>query len=99
MIGKVTAYSVEKKDVFEPLIDKGPYRLNHVVIEPGKFFPKHPTDAEVTIIVVSGQLTISLGDEDPVVFVRGQVIEAPKGVESVLGNASEEYTEVFVIKS
>lgn len=98
MIETTKQYTLGDTDVFEALVEKESFRLNHAIIEPGKFFPKHPTDANVIIIVIRGELSITLGDQEPAIYKKGQVIQAPKGVESILGNGSETYTEVFVIK-
>ena len=99
MIENVKQYTTETQDIFEEILDKGPYRLNHVIVEPGKMFPAHPTDAWVTIIVIKGILTLKLEEQEPAYYKAGQVIEVPKATMSELGNTSEGYTEVFVIKS
>jgi len=92
-------YSTVKEDLFENIIDDKNIMLNHVLIESGKAFPKHPTDAHVYIIVISGELTITLNNEGPKVFLKGDVVEVKKGIESILGNYSKDFTEVFVIKA
>lgn len=99
MLENVVTYTVGSQAVFEELIKKDGYELNHVLIEPGQMFPKHPTDANVTIIIVEGELSLQLSDQDRNSFVKGQVIEIPKGTESSLGNQSDDMTEVFVIKT
>lgn len=99
MIENVLCYTIDERDIFEEVLDKGGYRLNHVIIEPGKIFPAHPTDAEVTIIITKGILTLKLAAQETAYYHKGQVVEVPKGTLSELGNTSEAYTEVFVIKS
>ncbi len=99
MIEKHHEYAFKAEEVFEEILDKKCYKLNHVVIKPGHMFPKHPTEADVTIVVVEGILTLKLAEQTPVHYSKGSVIEVPKGVPSELGNSSEERTEVFVIKS
>lgn len=99
MIENVLGYTTETKDIFEEILDKGVYRLNHVIIEPGKIFPAHPTDAQVTIIVIKGILTLKLEEQDRAYYEEGHVVEVPKATLSELGNTSQGYTEVFVIKS
>ena len=72
--------------------------MNHVIMPPGKVFPKHPTDAHVYITVLRGELTISLEDEVPIRLKRGQVGNVPKGVMSSLSNVREEVVELIVLK-
>ena len=96
---KVREFALSADDIFEELVEKDGYRLNHVIIKPGKIFPTHPTDANITIIIVDGILTLKLEEQDPCHYNKGQIIEIAKGVSSELGNTSEARTEVFVIKS
>ncbi len=91
-------YTTEKKDLFENIIHDERIMLNHVIIESGKLFPKHPTDAHVYITVISGELSITLGDKSVNKYYKGDVVEVEKGVESILGNTSDDFTEVFVVK-
>lgn len=99
MIEEVHRYAIDAEDIFEELIEKDGYKLNHAIIKPGKMFPKHPTDAQVTIIIIDGILTLKLGEQKAGYYTKGQVVEVQKGISSELGNTSEERTEVFVIKS
>lgn len=98
MIEKVYQYTLEAQDLFEPIIEREDMRLNHVIVKPGKFFPKHPTDAKVCIIIIKGALDITLDQQEKKTYVAGQVIEVPQGVPSVLGNGSSEPLELFVVK-
>lgn len=98
MLSRLFNYTTEEKDLFENILKDENIMLNHVIIESGKFFPRHPTDAHVYIIVIKGQLSITLGDEAKQTFKKGDVIEVEKGIDSVLGNGSDGFTECFVIK-
>jgi len=98
MIEKVNKYTTNANDIFEHVIKEDSFELNHVVIEPGKFFPKHPTDADVSIIIVRGELSITLGNQDKKHYYKGTVLSVEKGIDSILGNGSKEPLELFVIK-
>lgn len=98
MIEKVHSYSIDATDLLESIIEQEDFRLNHVVVPPGKFFPKHPTDAKVCIIIVEGQLDITLDDQEKRTYKKGQIVEVPKGIPSILGNGSDSRVELFVIK-
>lgn len=98
MIEKVYAYTKEASDLLENIIERDDMRLNHVVVPPGKYFPKHPTDAEVCIIIIKGELDMTLADQEKKIYAMGQVVEVPKGTPSILGNGSQEPVELFVIK-
>lgn len=98
MIEKLFKYSLTDKDLFENIISDDNLKLNHVVIESGKIFPRHKTDAEVYIIILKGELSIEIGDQDEKRFGVGDVINIPFGIDSTLGNKGDEITEVFVVK-
>jgi len=99
MIEKILKYTVNGDEIFEELVSKDGYRLNHVLIPSGKIFPGHPIDANVTILVVCGILTLKLEGQDRNYYGKGSVVEIPIGIFSELGNTGQETTEVFVIKS
>lgn len=95
---EVFKYTTLKEDLFENILTDENLMLNHVVIEPGKVFPKHPTDAIVYIIIMQGKLYLTVEDGEEKVYHAGEVVHVNKGIETILGNKGEEYTEVFVIK-
>lgn len=99
MLEKVHNITVDTDDVFEELIKKDGYELNHVIVKPGKMFPAHPTDANVTIIVVQGELSLKLGNQELMTYKKGTVVEVEKGTMSSLGNGSGKILELFVIKT
>lgn len=98
MIEKVLSFTVESGDIFEHIIKEEDFEFNHVVIKPEFSFPPHPTDADVIITVVKGELTVVLEDQEAHVYESGQVIRVDQGVMSTLSNQSELPCEVFVIK-
>lgn len=98
MIESIIKYNTNVSDLFEHIIKEDDFELNHVIVEPGKIFPKHPTDANIIVIIVKGELSITLGEQEQHTYSRGDVVTAPLGIESELGNQSDSFTELFVIK-
>lgn len=94
----IYSYSLTDQETLENVFDRGDCLMNHVIMPPGKVFPKHPTDAHVYITVLRGELTISLEDEAPIQLKRGQVGNVPKGIMSSLSNVSEDVVELIVLK-
>ena len=91
-------FSLTDKEVLENVFKKEDILMNHVVIEPGKIFPKHPTDAEVFAIVLKGELSVTVEDMEMQTFNFGQVVNIAKGTMSELGNRSDALVELLVIK-
>lgn len=84
-------------DLFENLIDDMNLMMNHVIIPPGKVFPKHDTDAMVYLIVNKGTLYACIdGVEDYI--SEGTVVKIPYKSSSELGNKTDESVELFVTK-
>jgi len=92
-------YALGDGEVFENVFKEDDLLMNHVVIPPGKFFEKHPTDANVHIVILRGILTVAAGEGQRESYGKGCVIHIPKGTLSELGNGSEESIELMVIKS
>lgn len=94
----IYAYTLTDQETLENVFDRGDCLMNHVIMPPGKVFPKHPTDAHVYITVLRGELTIVLEDEAPIQLKRGQVGNVPKGVMSSLSNVTDDVVELIVLK-
>lgn len=93
---KITA-DREADDLFENLIDDMNLMMNHVIIPPGKVFPKHDTDAMVYLIVNKGTLYASIdGIENNI--TEGTVVKIPYKCSSELGNKTDESVELYVTK-
>jgi len=91
-------YTLTDEETFETIFNQDNCIMNHVVMPKGKVFPKHPTDAQVFITVLRGELTVVLEEDAPIRLTRGQVANVPQGVESSLGNLSDDVVELMVLK-
>lgn len=72
--------------------------MNHVVVPPGKVFPKHPTDAIVYALIIRGELSVAIENHAAKTFRAGQLVNIPKGVDTELGNRGDQPLELFVVK-
>lgn len=99
MMLTVLHYTKTNEETFENVFTAENMLMNHVVIPPGKFFPKHPTDAQVTIVILRGELSVSIGDDARASYSTGCVLRIAKGSPSELGNAGPEPTELLVTKT
>lgn len=95
---KIYAYTQTEKEIFENVFKEDELLLNHVVVPPGKVFPKHPTDAQVYVLITKGELSLAVENSPVKVFGVGQVVHIPKHVDSELGNRGVTPLELFVIK-
>ena len=95
---KVYNYTRTEEEIFENIFKDDKLLMNHVVVPPGKVFPKHPTDAIVYVLITEGELSIAIEDNEPKTFKAGQLVNIPKGVNSELANRGESLLELFVVK-
>ncbi len=95
---KVYHYTITDQEIFENIFKDEQLLMNHVIVLPGKVFPKHPTDAIVYILITQGELSVTIENNAPKTYKAGQVVNIPKGVSSELGNRGDEALELFVIK-
>lgn len=95
---KVYKYTVTDEDTFENIFTEEKFLMNHAVVPAKKVFPKHPTDANVYALVVRGELSLTLEDNDTKVYGPGTLVNILKGITSELGNKGDEVLELFVLK-
>lgn len=95
---KIYSFSLTDQETFENIFTDEKILMNHVVVPPGKVFPKHPTDATVYALIVKGELSVITEDEAQEIYRAGSLVNIPKGVNTELGNKSNEILELFVVK-
>ena len=76
---KVYPYTITDQEIFENVFKDEKLLMNHVIVPPGKVFPKHPTDAIVYILIVRGELSLAVENSEPETFKVGQLANIPKG--------------------
>lgn len=95
---KVYQYTLTDQEIIENFFKDPKLLMNHVVVPPGKVFPKHPTDAIVYALIIRGELNVGIENNAAKTFGVGQLVKIPKGVNSEIGNWGDEPLELFVVK-
>ncbi|GAB1477056.1 hypothetical protein MASR2M70_18920 [Bacillota bacterium] len=95
---KIYQYTITDQETFENIFKDEKLLMNHVIVPPGKMFPKHPTDAIVYALITKGELSVTIEDKETKTFKAGQLVNIPKGANTELGNRSSEIVELFVVK-
>lgn len=99
MIEKSYAYATDDGKHVEKLIDDDPVMINHIVLPKGEFIPEHHANSHVHMIVVRGNLTLELGEQEPHVYRRGAIVNIPFNTFMKVRNDHEEVLEFFVVKT
>jgi len=99
MIEKTYNYAVSDTKHIEKLIDDDPVMINHMILAKDDFVPDHHANSHVHMIIVRGQLTLKLDDQDSHTYAKGTIVNIPYNTFMKVRNEHEEVCEFFVIKS
>jgi mannose-6-phosphate isomerase-like protein (cupin superfamily) len=85
--------------LFETLVDHGEVMINHVVVPALGGFEAHPTDSNVYIQVLRGQISLTFADGSLQKLGGGQIIEIPYRTMLKIDNQESLPLELIVIKA
>ncbi len=99
MVEKNIKYQLEDKSVVERLVDFKDVSIAHAILESGEKFPAHNSNAKVQIIIVKGELSIKLEEQEVHKYQKGSILEVPFDTFMELSNEGNESMEFFAIKA
>ncbi|KUO74687.1 MAG: hypothetical protein APF77_03620 [Clostridia bacterium BRH_c25] len=85
--------------VIEKIIDDDNVVINHMLLMKDTGLPEHYSNSNVYMIIISGQMTIKLNDDEPKVYTKGSILNIPFNTKMNVNNYSEELLEFFVVKA
>ncbi len=99
MLEKVYSYATSDIKNIERLIDDEPVLINHMVLPKGEGLPEHYSNSNVYMIIVRGNMTIGLDDQEPHLYSAGQIINIPYNIKMNVKNFHDDVLEFFVVKA
>lgn len=99
MLEKNYTYSIEDTKNVEKLIDDDNTMINHMVFPKDNGLPEHYANSNVYMIVVRGNLTLQLDEQEPHKYSKGKIINIPYKTKMNVNNFDDDVLELFVIKS
>ena len=99
MIEKLYNYELRDKDIVERLIDTKDVSIAHAIVKKGERFPAHNSDAVVRLIIIRGELSIKLENQEVHLYSKGSILEIPYNMKMELSNEGEKSLEFFAIKA
>jgi quercetin dioxygenase-like cupin family protein len=107
LINKEVQQMVENKFEFtktdtkliERIIEDDNVGINHMVLPKGDALPEHYSNSNVYMIVVRGQVSLKLDDQDEHVYPSGSIITIPFKTKMNAYNQLDEILEFFVVKA
>lgn len=99
MLEKTYAFSIGNEKNIEKMIDDNDVVVNHIVLPKGAALPEHYSNSNVYLIIVRGQMTLKLAEEECHQYQYGQVVNIPYHVKMSIINFNEDVLEFFVVKA
>lgn len=99
MIEKVYNYSTEDGKNIEKLVNDDTAQINHMVLPKGEGLPVHHANSHVYMIIVRGQMSIKLDEQEFHQHSKGEIINIPYNTLMDVQNKDEEVLEFFVVKA
>lgn len=99
MIGKKFDYQTKEEKIIERIISDGNADINHMILPKDSGLPVHNSNSNVYMIIVRGILTISLNEQVPTKYQRGNILNIPFDIRMNVYNEDEDVLEFFVVKS
>lgn len=95
----VTTGEAPDERIIEKLVDDDNVVINHMLLIKNTGMPEHYSNSNVYTIIVRGQMTIKLNDNEPKVYSKGSILNIPFNTKMKINNYSDELLEFFVVKA
>ncbi|MDW7661731.1 MAG: cupin domain-containing protein [Bacillota bacterium] len=99
MVEQVFKLAKGKEKVIEKVIHDENVHYNHMILNNGEGLPEHFSNSTVYMTVLTGTLSIGLGDEPVHVYESGTLLKIPFNVKMNVKNLHDEVLELLVIKA
>ena len=99
MLERIFNFTSSNSRNIEKLIDDDHLLINHIVLPKGEGLPEHYSNSNVYLVVIRGNMTLKLDEQDSHSYTCGQIINIPYHTKMKKNNFHEEVLEFFVIKA
>ncbi|AOT68946.1 cupin domain-containing protein [Geosporobacter ferrireducens] len=99
MIEKKFSFTRGNEKMIEKVISDENVMINHMVLPQGTGLPEHYSNSNVYMIIVRGQMSIKLGEQEVQIYDAGDIINIPFNIKMLVTNAHEDVLEFFVVKA
>lgn len=99
MIEKIYNFANTDKKVIEKVVDDEHINLVHMVLNNGESLPHHYSNSNIYMVIVRGNMSIKLDDQDFKIYKKGDILNIPFNTSMNVTNKDEPILEFFVFKS
>jgi quercetin dioxygenase-like cupin family protein len=83
----------------EKIIDDDNVNINHIVLPKGDALPEHYSNSNVYMIVIRGNITLRLNEQEDHSYPSGSILTIPYKTKMNVFNQHDEVLEFFVVKA
>lgn len=99
MIEKTYSFSTDDTKNIEKIIDDDAVMINHMILPKDEGLPEHYSNSNVYMVVIRGDMTLKLDEQEPHNYTCGQMISIPYHTKMNVHNFGDSVLEFFVVKS
>jgi len=99
MIEKTYSFHQSDEKMIEQIVDDDNLVINHIILTKDTSLPIHYSNSNVYLIVIRGQMTISLNEQEAQKYSKGSIVNVPYKTKMNINNYDDDLLEFFVVKS
>ncbi|WP_459202414.1 cupin domain-containing protein [Methanococcus sp. CF] len=99
MIEEIHNFNKSDKKLVEMLVNTEDIQIRHVVLPKGDFMPKHISNSNVNLVIIDGEMEITLEAQNPVIYEKGTILSIPFNTKMLIKNENSKVLEFFVLKA
>ena len=99
MLETIYKFNSSNDKLIEKLVENSILAINHIVLPPLDVLPEHISTANLYLIILGGNITLKLGQQQLANYTKGNIINIPLSTMMKIENQTNELLEFIVIKS
>lgn len=99
MIETKYSYTITGNKLIERIIEDDHAAINHMVLPKGESLPEHYSNSNVYMVIVRGNMTLKLDEQDEHSYSAGSILTIPHKAKMNVCNRHDEVLEFFVVKA
>lgn len=99
MLEKQLNFTKTDTKIIEKIIEDDNVGINHMVLGKSDALPEHYSNSNVYMIIVRGQVSLKLNEQEEHIYPSGSIINIPFKTKMNVYNQFDEILEFFVVKA
>lgn len=99
MLERKFDFTLTNSKIIERIIEDENVAINHMVLNRSEALPEHYSNSNVYMIVVRGQVSLVLDEQEEHVYPAGSILAIPLKTKMNVYNQVDEVLELFVVKA